>query len=319
MAVALVATTAPRDASPQALYGLCTSSVPAIEGARVAPSLNSPRRPGPLFTLVLPSGFVPRNVRGIDSDVGAWADTAGHVITYDYGAGMDLEWIRARYVDYVECHDSIGGLPVLLTAGYDTAGRTSSLRGIPQYVAIAHWRGGGVGPQMTIVVTSPDSIGLRRGLAVLRSVRFHWPSLAGCSEATRPRSSEEYWFRRVCETRRYPVVLTVVGQSAERTEALMQLVNSHEGQLRRCYRDIGLEQDSLLTGGLTLAVSVGAEGKVDSVRTVERSWNGAPAAAAAAESCIRATVQTWRWRAGSQDTFNLRGQFMTSADTSEKQ
>lgn len=312
-------TTAAREARAQVVRNLCTGSVSAIDGVRVAPPLRSPRRPGPRFTLVLPSGFAPHNVGGSDSDVGAWADSAGRVIDYDYGAGMDLEWLRARFVDYVECHDSIGGLPVLLTAGYDTAGRSYSLRGIPQYVATAHWRGGGLGPHMTVSVTSQDSAGFRRGLAVLRSVRFHWPSWAQCNQVGTPRSSEEFWLGRVCEAKRYPVVLTVIGASTEQTVALTQFGNSHESELRRCYRDVGLKQDSLLTGDLRLAVSVGAEGKVDSVRTVERSWNGAPAVAAAAERCIRATVLMWKWQAGSPGTYSLRGQFTTLVDTRDEQ
>ena len=155
------------------LADLCTAPVSRIEGTRVAPSIEGSRMRGPAFSLIIPAGFAPVDVQGIDSKVGAWADSSGHAISYDYGAGMNLEYLRTRFVDFVECRDSIGGVPMLLTAGYDTAGRTYSLRGVPQYVVIAHWRELRPGPHMTVGVTSPDLAGLRRGLGVIRSVRFH--------------------------------------------------------------------------------------------------------------------------------------------------
>ena len=175
-AVALALTSlaiAKRQPAIAQVASLCAAQAPRVQGSRVAPDVQGSRWRGPAFSLIVPRGFEPLSIQGIDSEVGWWADTAGHAIAYDYGAGMNLEYLRARLVNYTECQDSIGGFPILLTVGYDTAGRTFSVRGAPQYVAIAHWRERQPGPFMVVGVTSPNMAGLSRGLGVIRSVRFH--------------------------------------------------------------------------------------------------------------------------------------------------
>jgi hypothetical protein len=141
----------------------CGKPVSPVDGARVA---------GPAFSLVLPPGFQPVEVQGIDSQVGQWSNGAGQVIAYDYGASINNDGLRGRLVNYAECRDSIGGLPVLIATGVDTAGTMFSTKREPQYVAVASWREFPPGPHMSVGVTSKDAAGLRRGLSVIRSVRF---------------------------------------------------------------------------------------------------------------------------------------------------
>jgi hypothetical protein len=148
----------------------CDKSVPGIEGFTVT---GPAERNGPRFSFRIPVDFRPTRVVGMDSEVRQWADGAGHTVGYDYGATMDQDHLRRQLAHYAECIDTLGGRPVLIALGHDTTGVIASTRLEPQYTAVATWRESRSEVRMSVIVTSPDVKGLRRGLGVIRTFWFH--------------------------------------------------------------------------------------------------------------------------------------------------
>jgi hypothetical protein len=157
---------------PLSLPSPCEQGLPRVDGRTFVGPVE---RGGTPFSLLLPNGFEPVSVMGIDSEVKGWVDPAGNSVGYDYGASISQPHLRSHLAHYAECQDTIGGRLAVIALGHDTAGTMASVQRVPKFVAVATWRMLDGGPHMSVIVTSRDAAGLGRGLAVLRSVRFPLP------------------------------------------------------------------------------------------------------------------------------------------------
>ena len=111
------------------------------------------------------------------------------------------------------------------------------------------------------------------------------------------------------------VALTVIGASAARSEDLSDFIVGRESQLRTCYDDHGLKVDSSMALDLGVRVRLADSGRVDSVVTVRRAWNGAPEAEAMVERCIHSRIRTWRLPSEAPESFTIWGEFTSQVDS----
>jgi hypothetical protein len=128
------------------------------------------------FRYRVPPDFRQVQVQGIDSYVGHWASSQLRFASYDYGwYSNPLHGAKGALTGYSACRDTIGGQPVALLFGWDSAG-TWWHSGGPKYVVAGSWRNvlPGQEPAMHLTMTAASDRAEDRPilLAILRSVEF---------------------------------------------------------------------------------------------------------------------------------------------------
>ena len=131
------------------------------------------------FSFRLPPGFEQVPAQGIDSRVGRYeADDGAAMISFDLGwYSNDLREDPARYADYEQCREMIGGQQAtLITTRLQNTGSPEDGR----LVAAATWRNIAGAPDtsrtqvhLTIWSTTRNAERLPELLAMLRTVRIH--------------------------------------------------------------------------------------------------------------------------------------------------
>jgi hypothetical protein len=128
------------------------------------------------FRFRVPPDFRHVQLQAVDSDAQVWASSERRFASYDYGwYSNTLNGAQDALTGSSACRDTIGGFPVAVVSGWDTAGTWEYGSG-SKYVIAGSWRNvlPGYDPavHLTLTAASDRPEDRRVLLAILRSVRF---------------------------------------------------------------------------------------------------------------------------------------------------